>query len=83
MGIVSESEVLTLIKTRHPGSDRNAPIINIHFQEPNAAVIHTANYGTFPPKEWVNWVFNLDIALVAGIINIILASVATSTLWRA
>ena len=69
--------MLALIGTRNPLGNGNAIAIDNKVEEGNARIAHLPNDGAFPSEKGVKRVFNLDNALVAGIINSALATVAT------
>ena len=76
-GIESASEELTEFRPRHPLRNRDGFPFNQDLEEGNTAIFHLPADGTLPSAKRVKRVFDLDSALVAGIINNALASVAS------
>jgi hypothetical protein len=67
--------VAALTRVRHPLRNAPARSINLKIQEGNPTISHLPNDGAFSPEKRVKRVFNLDNALVAGIINFTLETV--------
>jgi hypothetical protein len=76
-GIESASEKLAQIRTRHPLRDGDGLSIDDEVEEGCPAILRLPADGPLPSEKRVKSVFDLDSALVAGIINNALASVAT------
>jgi hypothetical protein len=81
-GIESASEKSAEIRPRHPLRNRDRLPFNEKVEKGNTAIFHLPADGAYPPEKRVQRVFDLDCALVAGIINYALASVATTVNCR-
>jgi hypothetical protein len=73
-GIEPAREELAQIGTRHPLGDRDQLSLDAEFDEGHAAILHLPGDGSFSTEKGVKRVFDLDGALVAGIINNALAT---------
>ena len=77
-GIESASEKLTEFWLRHPLSNRDGLPFDEKVEEGDTAIFHLPFDRALPSEKRMKRVFDLDSALVAGIINNALASVATT-----
>ena len=81
-GIESASEKPAEFGPRHPLRDGDGLSIDEEIDKGHTAIIHPPSDAAFSPEKRVKGVFDLDFALVAGIINHVLASVATTIIDR-
>ena len=78
-GIESAGELLAQIALGHPLSNGDGLTIDAEVEEGQAGISHLPVDGSFSPEKRVKGVFDLDDALVAGIINNARESQATGT----
>ena len=77
-GVESASEKSAEIRPRHPLRNRDRLPFNEKIEEGHTAISHLPADAAHLPEKRVQRVFNLDCALVAGIINYRLASSGTA-----
>ena len=80
-GIESTSQELAEFGLRHPLRDGDTFPLDDEVKVQHTAILDLPANRAKSPKKRVQRVFNLEFALVAGIINNALASVATSKHW--
>ena len=76
-GLESASAELAEIRPDHPLGDRDGLTVDDEVKKRHPAIFHLPVDGAPSSEKRVQGVFDLDFALVAGIINHVLASVAT------
>ena len=77
-GLESASAELAEIRPDHPLGDRDGLTVDDEVKKRHPAIFHLPVDGAPSSEKRVQGVFDLDFALVAGIINHALANVATS-----